>query len=183
VRAAEKHSETGEHAELSQHEFEHLPLALRVLISTDGTVTDALHALYSESIRVVILKQELIREDAKDAGASGPLLVRSVLLRGEKTGTIYAQADSHIVWNSLSDVMQAELLDGGTTIGTILQRHRTETFRERLWWGRQKVGSLAEIVDLRADEFLYARCYRISHQRATVFTITERFIYAPAVVS
>jgi chorismate-pyruvate lyase len=80
--------------QLSCH-FSHLELSLRVLLTSDGTVTDML-TMCRERINAVKIAQELQPAerfvDPLELAPGESVLSRHVLVRGDRTGTNYVYA-------------------------------------------------------------------------------------------
>lgn len=140
-----------------------LPPILRVLLSTDGTVTKTLEAYYWEAIEVLNVKQEQITLDQAQAHlptqAGEKVLERAVELRGQQSGRCYTRARSLIRLQVLPEVIRQQLLDGRIGIGELLREKQLESYRQ--------------LVDLgQLDKAHIFRTYQIiiSHQPALLVT-------------
>lgn len=148
----------------------------RALLVLDGTVTKFIEAYTLEAIDVVKLAQrvEPLREDDAllDLQPGASVISRHVLLRGQESGTVYAQASSLIVPHRLAPDMREQLEKDGEGIGRILRDRRVETYREVLWYGRERTpGDVSDA--LGAD--CISRAYRILMGGEPVILINERF--------
>jgi chorismate-pyruvate lyase len=141
----------------------------RVLLVTDGTVTDVLEAFADEPIRVVKLGQEL---DAVDAGC---VLRRTILLQGATSGTNYVHARSVFEPDHLHPEIVEGLLAGDTPLGRLLDEHRVETLREIVAMGFEAAGDCAAYFGVAPDSNLVFRTYRIIADERPMVTITEKF--------
>ncbi len=106
----------------------------RILLITDGTVTDLLEAFAGEAISVVKLSQSIGHRNgdahALDVLEHEHVLQRTVLLRGADSGTSFLYGDSVIVPERLPPALFEGLMATGQTIGRLLATYRLETFRE-----------------------------------------------------
>ncbi len=144
-----------------------LPPFLRVLLTTDGTVTNALEAFFWEAVVVESIRQKeiLLNEDVPNlelkSGAS--VLSRQVQLRGTKSETVYVKADSIIRFNLLSPDFQADLKAQKLGVGELLRDCGLETYRE--------------ILEVGCDEGSQEvwRTYRIVMDHRPFIQITEHF--------
>ncbi len=84
----------------------------RILLMTDGTVTDVLEAYALEPIRVVKLSQSFDAIDGErpelERPTSDRVLRRSILLQGAHSGTNFVYADSGLT----PDHLHSEVLEG-----------------------------------------------------------------------
>lgn len=147
----------------------------RVLLTTDGTVTDALEAAFLEQIEIVKVAQLLMtlaeREPRLECPAGETVLDRRVILRGCTTGTPYVHAESLIAVDRLSPTFRRALLESNLPIGRLWQELKLETFKE-----------LIEIRRARSDEsshflsdhtVILARSYRVFTQGVPIMVIKE----------
>lgn len=117
-----------------------LPPFLRVLLTTDGTVTKSLEAYFWETITVSSLGQSysLLPEDEPclDKPAGTTVLRRKVRLEGATSGTCYASAESIICTTELPERVRKGLEEGQYGIGEILRDCGLETYRRLVDVGR-----------------------------------------------
>lgn len=151
----------------------------RILLTTDGTVTDMLEAYFQEPMQVVPLAQEQqesrgpIHELDLDAGA--PILRREILLRGRLSGRTVLHAESIIVPDRLSERLRVGLLEKQQPIGQLLLAERLETFREILGCARRQAGPLARHFHLYETAPFLTRTYVVSLGGRGIMRITEDF--------
>ncbi len=115
--------------------YERLAPILRVLLTTDGTVTEVLSAFYGEEIDICVLSQGFRAYEGQhnqelNAQVGTRMLDRSIVLSGRRSGAIYAAAFSRIVPSHLPIGMQEALLAGRDPIGKLMLDQHLETFRE-----------------------------------------------------
>ncbi len=151
----------------------------QVLVKTNGTVTHILEAYVGETIRIVKLSQGFVTWDGADERLDlelqHPVLQRTVLLQGSETGCNYLFADSIMVPDRLDQHVVDGLLNTDTPVGTLLVQSRVETFREILTVWTEPAGSCARHFDIRPDQELVCRTYRVLAARRPMMLITEKF--------
>ena len=113
-----------------------LGLIERMLVTSDGTVTNMLEQIVGETITTSRLDQS-VAPVGLDAAALLPypvtsLLTRTTQLVGATTGTVYVWATSVFCPAALPERVRGALLRTGEPIGRLLRRHRVESFREIL---------------------------------------------------
>jgi chorismate-pyruvate lyase len=160
--------------------FQKMDPFLRVLLVTDGTVTKFLEAYLWEPISVERCLQEevFLKHDEPLLGLKKgeSVILRRILLRGVKTGKAYTFAESLIRIQFLESSIQKDLLEGRLGIGELLRDRRLETYREILEFGKEKAGEeLALYLQIKSNEPVYYRRYRISINGLPVILITEKF--------
>lgn len=151
----------------------------RALLVIDGTVTRFLEAYALEPVSVVPVAQQamVLATDHEwlAAPAGTPVLRRSVLLSGARTGRCFAFAESTICTDRLPANLLDGLLRGGLSIGQVLLQPGVESRREGLWYGRERLDALPpEVAAVAGPEFL-TRSYRVSAASRPLMVITERF--------
>lgn len=147
-----------------------LPAFLRVLLTTDGTVTKSLEAYFWEAVKVSVKQHELVSlaEPAKHIHRQKGerVLSRRIELLGENSGTLYGWAESliceELLPNSIRDDLRAQRLG----IGELLRECGLETYREVLDIGRRE--------DESGDAWVW-RTYRIVMAGHPLILITEQF--------
>jgi chorismate-pyruvate lyase len=151
----------------------------RLLLDTDGTVTQLLATCMGEGIRAVMLGQHLRpagdERHALGLGRRRRILDRRVLLRGTVTGRNYLCGESVIALDHLAPAMGRSLLHTDTPIGLLLREHRTETFREILHRGTVPARDLAAHFGTSEASVLLERTYRVWIDRRPAMLITEKF--------
>lgn len=151
----------------------------RILLTTDGTVTDILEAQMSESMKVVKLYEEVIPANKTipylEIGEGTEVIARKILLRGKCSHKNYIYAESVLVPERLSPAMREALLTTRKPIGLLILESRTESFREILSCKREPMGEIAQYYDLPEDAPLISRTYRIYAGGHPIMLITEKF--------
>ena len=151
----------------------------RILLVTDGTVTEILEAYTGESMRLVKLLEEMqtLTEPLPtlNAQAGEQVLRRHILLQGKMSLTNFIYADSMIAADRLDDQMKHGLLKSRKPIGFLIQEQRMETYREIVGCGRELVGPLAPYFNVDSTEGMIWRTYLIYYKSQPIMQITEKF--------
>jgi chorismate-pyruvate lyase len=151
----------------------------RILLTTDGTVTDILEAYLFEQIRVVKLSEQLVSLShdipAMELKQGTEVIVRKILLQGKISRKNFIYADSIIVPERLDERFREALLETKMPIGKIWFEQRVETFKEILDSSKEAPGEIAEHFTMQPSERLLSRTYRVVTNRKSVMMITEKF--------
>jgi len=151
----------------------------RILLTTDGTVTEILEAHLWEAMRIVKLYQDCIETDASvpylDIGPHAPVLVRKIILRGESSERNYIYAGSIIALDRLDDRIRLGLIETQKPVGQLMLEARLETFREILSCCYEPAEEIGECLGLSPDARLISRTYRVFANRQPFMLITEKF--------
>lgn len=153
-----------------------LSLFQRVLLATDGTVTDLIAIYAGEPIRVRKLEQSVLEADAPAAlKCSGPvrLLSRKILLRD--ASRIWLHADSTFVIDRLSPSIQEQMLNSDRPVGLLWKEERLETFREIVGHTVEPCAAVAHYFDLPLSAPIVSRTYLIHHAGRPLGMITEKW--------
>lgn len=146
-----------------------LPPFLRVLLTTDGTITKSLAAYFLEPIRVAIKEQGYVAlaepAPAIHRQCGDTVLSRKVDLLGKDTNTLYASAESCLCSERLPELIRESLEAGTVGIGELLRDSGLETYREILDMGAMKRGGI---------DYVWRR-YRVVMSHDPIIQITEYF--------
>ena len=151
-------------------DFRSIPPFLRVLLSTDGTVTKSLESFFWEPISVTKVRQQVtvLNEDlhllAKNRGDS--ILERQISLVGGRSKKEYGKAKSYLCLDLLPDKIAKSLLLGEIGIGELLREQSLETYREIVQCGYSHDDRDAQII---------WRTYLILYDKRPIIQITESF--------
>jgi chorismate-pyruvate lyase len=151
----------------------------RMLVSTDGTVTQLLEIYAGEAVEVVKLGQVLDTAGDDDAEL-GPLaddkvLRREVLLVGVSSGRVLLHARAVVVVARVDSSLVDALMATDRPLGLLLADRRTETFREVLHVDREPAGALAGHFGIAAADEIVGRTYRLMAAGVPVALVKERF--------
>jgi chorismate-pyruvate lyase len=151
----------------------------RILLTTDGTVTEILEAHLWEAMRIVKLYQDCIETDASvpylDIGPHAPVLVRKIILRGESSERNYIYAESVVALDRLDDRIRLGLIETQKPVGQLMLEARLETFREILSCCYEPAEEIGEYLGVSPDARLISRTYRVFANRQPFMLITEKF--------
>jgi len=155
-----------------------LPLLQRILLVSDGTLTDTIEAAFLEQIGVrktaVDVSAVTSRIDALDLDVGHAAMRRSIVLFGKSTGRSYLYAESLIAVDRLPPRFREELLESDKPLGRLWVDHKLETYKELLVVTRRAVGDLARHFEAYKPnrEFL-VRTYRVISGARPLMLITE----------
>ena len=149
----------------------------RVLLTTDGTVTQILEAFTGEPMRLVKILQQIVTLDSPMPDLNAPdgelVMHRKILLRGAVSQTNYLFAEAHVALDRLDPHMKHSLVDSHMPLGLLLRERRLETFREILSWGIALAGGLAGYFQISEADSLVFRTYRIISEGHPLMLISE----------
>ena len=153
--------------------IQNLPPFLRLLLTTDGTVTKSLESYFWEPVKVKNCGQQYLQLET-DAPVihkytGDEVLRRTVQLIGVQSGTCYATAVSLICTELLDDTLRSNLEQGRVGIGELLRECGLETYREIVALGEGGEG------EALADDQAIWRTYRIVMNHQPFIQITEFF--------
>lgn len=151
----------------------------RALLVIDGTVTKFIEAYTMEAVEVVRLAQSTRALPADHAWLAAPagteVIAREVALYGQYSRRVYAYALSLIVPERLPGDFLQRMAAGPKGIGGALLGARLESYREILWYGRERVQRLPEqLMSLAQNEFI-SRTYRVIVNGQPIMFINEKF--------
>ncbi len=150
----------------------------RILLSTDGRITDIVEAYAREPVCVVKLSETIDEPGHSpelELSDDDDVLYRSVLIAGIRSGFDYLYATSLIVTGRLPTPMIEALLCTDMPFGQLLVVHRVETLREILRWDRAPAGRYSAYFDMEPTDMLLSRTYRVLAREQPVALITEKF--------
>jgi chorismate-pyruvate lyase len=151
----------------------------RILLVTDGTLTDTLEAAFLEPIglRKIALDiapaQTLV--DGLDIRIGEPLLDRKIVLYGETTGRPYVYADSFLALDRLPPRFRAELMSSDTPMGRLWSEYKMETWKELLHVARRPAADRAEHLQIADASECVVRRYRLISGGRPLMVIEEQF--------
>ena len=154
----------------------------RILLITDGTLTEILEAHYLERIELVKLSERLLARDAMSAllamGEGERILERRINLRGAQSGTLYVYAESRILVDRIDPSFQTELLETNMPLGRLWLNHRLETFKELVSLDCRPARELGAHLACAEDAPVLGRTYDVFAARRLVMRIAEYFCAA-----
>ena len=151
----------------------------RILLTTDGTVTDMLEAYFFEQIQLVKLSEQLIKLEhslpAMDLSQGAEVMERKILLQGKISRKNYIYAESILALDRLEEAFRQELLETKTPIGKIWLQQKVETFKEIIDTGKQPANGLCNYFNISESETVLFRTYCVRSNRKPTMMITEKF--------
>ncbi len=151
----------------------------KILLIADGTLTNLLEAFLNEPIGVVKLSEKIVSITADilplEIKAGTEVLERQILLQGKTSQRNWLYADSIIVLERLEEKFREKLIKSHTPIGKLWREHKTETFKEIVTYDRELAGSLSDYFEIKREDKLLSRTYRVFSSRQPVMTIIEKF--------
>ena len=151
----------------------------RIVLTTDGTLTEILEAYLFEKIRIVKLSEGTvsITQDipplAIEQGSE--VIERKVLLQGKISRKNFIYAESVLVTDRLDEKFKNELLYSKTPLGRLWLEHKLETFKEIIDTAEETAEKLLAYFPLQPEDKIFSRTYRVFSQRQPIMTITEKF--------
>jgi chorismate-pyruvate lyase len=151
----------------------------RILLTTDGTVTDILEAYAFEQIRIVKLSEQMVLLDEDivpmELKKGTEVISRKILLQGKISRRNFVYAESILVPERLDERFKEALLETKTPIGKIWFEQRVETFKEILETSREPAEGLSSYFGLGPADRLLSRTYQVISGRKPAMMITEKF--------
>ena len=160
-------------------QVETLPPFLRVLLSTDGTVTRSLEAYFGQPIDVEVIVHERVGSEQGypqigiERGQA--VVLRRVVLRGRIDRVPYAFAQSVIAEDRITPEMRTRLIVGREGIGEVLIRAKQRTFREILSVRRAEAREWGPLLEIESNACVLVRQYTICHDLSPSILIEEVF--------
>jgi beta-ribofuranosylaminobenzene 5'-phosphate synthase len=155
----------------------------KILLGTDGSVTQLLESITGNPVTVKTLVQEILPADTQTAGrvdvcVGDPVNHRVVELRDTVTNEVLIYAISETPIERLSPSFKQDLMMADIPIGKIIKQHRIEARREilsaRVTAATMETG---RIFSLCPQEPMLSRQYQIIHQDKPLIFIEEHFPY------
>jgi len=156
-----------------------LDLLQRVLLVSDGTLTDSLEAAFLEPIALRKIAIEVAPADRAipelDVAPGEPLMERKILLCGETSGRAYVYAESLLVLARLPPRFHEELVESDMPMGRLWSEHKLETWKELLSMQRHPMGDLSAHFQAEPEADCLVRRYRVISAGRPLMAITEHF--------
>ncbi len=151
----------------------------RIILTTDGTLTEILEAYLFEKINLVKLSEGivLVTNPVKtlELEIGQEVIERKVLLQGKISRKNWIYAESLIVPKRLDEKYRERLLKSQESIGRLWLEHKVETFKEIVDSSREIAGDLADYFKIKPKDKLLSRTYRAFSNGHPIMMITEKF--------
>lgn len=160
-------------------QYRNLSTMQRILLGSDGTMTNMLEELLREELRANKLFEEIAKSPSdipQLALTEGEhLWQRFITLQGKSSGIHFLYAESMIAPNNLDYEFAEKLISSDTPIGKIWELFKVETYKSLVSWGVEAAGDVASYFDISPEQLLLYRTYRVFSQRRPVMRVTEKF--------
>ncbi|NEP14008.1 MAG: DUF98 domain-containing protein [Symploca sp. SIO2C1] len=151
----------------------------RILLTTDGTLTEILEAYLLEQIQMVKLSEQLISIDQDihhlELQSGSEVIERKILLQGKISRKNFIYAESILVPERLDEQFQKEVLKSQTTLGRLWLEHKMETFKEIVDSVEEAAEELSSYFQIEREDRILSRTYRVFSHRKPIMMITEKF--------
>ena len=151
----------------------------RILLTTDGTVTEILEAYLLENIKVVKLSEKTVTtvEDILPLGVKPGLEVidRKILLQGKISRKNFIYAESILIPERLDEKLKYGLTNSKEPMGRLWLENKIETFKEIIDSREEAAGPLGDYFTINPEDKLLSRTYIVYSQRQPITMITEKF--------
>jgi chorismate-pyruvate lyase len=151
----------------------------KILLIADGTLTNILEVFLNEPIGVVKLSEKIVSITADilplEIKVGTEVMERQILLCGKTSRRNWLYADSIIVPERVEARFREQLIKSHTPIGKLWVEHKTETFKEIVAYALEQAGGLSDYFDIKREDKLLSRTYRVFSNRQPVMMITEKF--------
>ena len=156
---------------------EDLGLFQKVLLDTDGTVTNLVSLYLNEKVVAKKLSNLLQYGEFPEFPTKRPqerILFRSVLL-GTSDGKNHVYAESNFIFDRFSLFIQQRLMDTDLPVGLLWREEKFEMYREVVEQGVETSPTIAGHLGVDPTTPLLSRTYLIHHHDSVIGKITEKF--------
>jgi len=151
----------------------------RILLTTDGTLTEILEAYLFEPLLIVKLSEEIIltTQDIPplDLKSGSEVIERKVLLQGKISRKNFIYAESRLVADRLELKFRDELLKSQIPMGRLWLEHKIETFKEIIDSSQELAEDLSNYFKIQTEDRMLSRTYRVFSNHQPIMMITEKF--------
>lgn len=151
----------------------------RILLTTDGTLTEMLEAYLLEHIQIIKLSEGIVSNTKDilplDLRIGGEVIERKILLQGKISRRNFIYAESILVYDRLEPRFQEELLKSKIPMGKLWLEHKLEIFKEIIDSSKESADNLADYFQIAKEDKMLSRTYRVFSNRQPIIMITEKF--------
>lgn len=151
----------------------------RIILISDGTLTELLEHLIDEPLQVVKLHESIDATNNEiaylDLAKNQQVITREICLQGKSSRKNWLYAKSKIVLERLSLPFQEDLLASRIPIGKLWAKHHIETYKEIESPFSEAAGKLSTHFDIAPEDQLLGRTYRVFSNRLPIMMLTEKF--------
>jgi chorismate-pyruvate lyase len=148
----------------------------RILLTTDGTLTEILEAYLFEPIQIVKLSEEIILTSqdilSLDLKNASQAIERKVLLQGKISRKNFIYAESILVLERLEPKFRDELLKSKIPMGRLWLEHKIETFKEIIDSSQELAEDLSNYFKIKTEDRMLSRTYRVFSNHQPLMMIT-----------
>jgi len=161
--------------DLFSHE-DSISMFQKVMLVTDGTISDLLRLYTRKSITVKKIMQSIKmsgNEESILCEHETQLLKREILLGTKVENYIYA--DSIFILSNMSTKIKHKLFETDIPIGILWKEEKLDTYREILEIKIEICSNIINHFSVSPDTPFLSRTYMIYHNNKTLGVITEKF--------
>lgn len=163
--------------QLSDFDYRSLGIAQRVFLACDGTLCDAIEAVFREPIDVVKLSQSSSKNacgiETLNLGGTEVLMERKVIIRGAVSSINYVYAESYLAWDRLPRTFRRQLQNATRSIGSAWADEQMESRKELIQVLRVPSRGTPDV--LWRGTAVIMRSYRVLSGKFPLMFISEYF--------
>jgi chorismate-pyruvate lyase len=159
-------------------DLKNLSLLQRIVLISNGTLTELLEHLVNEPLEVVKIHESIDASDEiayLDLPKNHQLITREICLQGKNSGQNWLYAKSKIVLNRLPSLFREDLLASQIPIGKLWAKHRVGTYKEIEPPFCETAQNLAIHFNIAPEDELLGRTYRVFSNQQPMMMLTEKF--------
>lgn len=151
----------------------------RILLTTDGTLTQILEAYLLEKIQLVKLSEKVViitkPIPALDLDIDTQVIERKILLQGKISLNNFIYAESLIVPERLDNRLNSKLMESQEPMGRLWLEHKLEIYKEIIDSAVETSEDLSDYFNIGRKDKMLSRTYRVFSNKKPVIMITEKF--------
>lgn len=151
----------------------------RIMLATDGTLTDTVEAIFNEPVR---LKKLSVASGTSESDlewltlpAGADIMMRRVLIAGERSGRAYVYAESTLSLDRLPGEFRTQLQISNEPLGRLWSRYRLETWKELVHVRLLAEPAISGYFHPDDSREIVSRTYRLFSGGQPVMLINEYF--------
>ncbi|MCG7547821.1 chorismate pyruvate-lyase family protein [Pseudoalteromonas sp. Of7M-16] len=145
----------------------------KIILGTDGTVTQLLESIVGEKIVVDKLLEAEVGVVPHEEEMHCQR--RVITLNGDQTGLPYLYADSLVYHGNMNVNFSRALTETRIPIGKAWEKFQIETYKTLLAWGFEYANELSQHFAIEPKDLVLYRTYIVYSQGRKIFRITEKF--------
>lgn len=153
----------------------------KVLLTTNGSITELLEIYLSEPIRLLKLHEHLtlINKEIELAKnlihKNNKVIKREIILQGKISSNNFMYANSYIFVDNLEQKFAYKLLNTNIPIGKLWSEQKVETYKEIIDYGEEPANKLSNYFFIDSNDNLVFRTYSVFSRKKLTMIITEKF--------